>query len=262
MGIQGGGYTYFGDMNQDEKFNLTKWAGGLLYKYSLDSRVSFKTAFNAGMVSGSDQYQSSNYYQRLRNLSFFSDIFEISEQVEFNFLPFNPNDPKEVFTPYMLLGFGIFHFNPETFYDGNTYLLQPLGTEGQGLPEYPDLKKYALVSTEFLIGGGFKFRLSRHWSTFIELGERKTHTNYLDDVGGTYADPIVLLNEHGPSLGPVVAALSDRSKEVVGYYAFAPGTERSNNNRDDDYLFSGVGIVYTFNPYKCPTPGGNDFYYK
>jgi hypothetical protein len=260
IGIEGGGFTYFGDLNQDEKFNLTKFAGGVLYKYSIDNRISFKTMLNAGMISGSDQYQSTNYYQRLRNLSFFSDIFEVSEQVEFNFLPFSPNNPKNIFTPYFLLGFGIFHFNPETFYDGHTYLLQPLGTEGQGLPEYPDLKKYPLISTEFLIGGGFKFRLSRHWSTFIEIAQRKTHTNYLDDVGGVYANPVVLLNEHG-SMGSVVAALSDRSAEVVGEPAFAPGTERSNNNRDDDYLFSCIGIVYTINPYRCPSPG-NDFYYE
>ena len=260
VGIEGGGFTYFGDLNQDEKFNLTKWAGGILYKYSFDSRISLKTMFNAGMVSGSDQYQSTNYYQRLRNLSFFSDIFEVSEQVEFNFLPFNPNNPKDKFTPYILLGFGVFHFNPETFYDDHTYYLQPLGTEGQGLPEYPDLKKYNLVSTEFLIGGGVKLRISRNWSMFAEVANRKTHTDYLDDVGGVYADPIVLLNEHG-SMGSIVGALGDRSAEVVGEPVFAPGKERSSNNRDDDYLFSAIGLVYTFNPYRCPTPS-NNFYFK
>lgn len=260
IGLQGGGFTYFGDLNQNEKFNLTKLAAGALYKYNFDERLSIKTAFNAGMISGADQYSSDNYYQRLRNLSFFSDIFEISSQLEFNFLPFNPNYRREWFTPYFTMGLGMFHFNPETFYDGKTYYLQPLGTEGQGLPEYPDLKKYPLISTEFLIGGGIKFRISRKWSWFMESVIRKTHTKYLDDVGGTYADPIVLLNEKG-SMGPIVEALGDRSIEVTGEPQFAPGTERSNTGKRDDYLYSCIGIIYTFNPYRCPSPG-NNFYYK
>jgi hypothetical protein len=51
-------------------------------------------------------------------------------------------DMHHFITPFLFGGIAVFKFNPTTeAADGNTYELQPLGTEGQGTTEYPDMKK-------------------------------------------------------------------------------------------------------------------------
>jgi hypothetical protein len=89
--------------------------------------------------------RANNYYQVTRNLGFASSIYEVSAQFEFNFLPYttipySSMNAKHKFSPYLMAGFGVFHFNPFAKYNGEKVFLQPLGTEGQGYPEYPDLK--------------------------------------------------------------------------------------------------------------------------
>ena len=50
-------------------------------------------------------------------------------------------DLKGKFRPYGIIGVGVYHFNPKTQdKNGNWVALQPLHTEGQGFPEYPDRK--------------------------------------------------------------------------------------------------------------------------
>jgi hypothetical protein len=69
------------------------------------------------------------------------------------------------------------------------------------------------------MGGGFKFRVGRQTGITIEGAVRKTFTDYLDDVSGVYADPVILLNEGGPD----VAFLADPSVEVVSEPVGATG---------------------------------------
>lgn len=82
----------------------------------------------------------------------------------------------------------------------------------------------------------------------LEGGVRKTSTDYLDDVSGVYADPIILLHEGGEE----VAFLSDPSVEVTGEPVGVTGKMRGDNHKSDDYFFFGLGIIYTLKPYKCP----------
>jgi len=126
--------------------------------------------------------------------------------------------------------------------------LQPLGTEGQGYPEYPDRKKYKLTSTAFSVGGGMKYRLNKNWIFWCEAVNRNTHTDYLDDVSSTYADPLVLLNEGGP----LVEALADRSVELGGEPVGLSGKQRGDARRRDDYLIFNIGFSFTIVKNKCP----------
>ena len=50
----------------------------------------------------SDQY-SQNAYQRSRNLSFNTNIFEVALRGDFNFFKFNQQIPHHSFTPYATL---------------------------------------------------------------------------------------------------------------------------------------------------------------
>jgi hypothetical protein len=248
-----GGANYFGDLNTETRLRFVNPAGGLFYRHNFDERISARINAGAGRVWADDAY-ATNYYEVTRNLGFSTNIFEASAQLEFNFLPYSTipyssMKEKHRFTPYVAMGFGVFHFNPFVKYNGEKVFLQPLGTEGQGYPpEFP--KSYKRTSTAFLIGGGFKIRLGRVTGLTIEGGVRKTSTDYLDDVSGVYADPNILLGEGGP----MVAFLADPSVEILPEPVGATGKMRGDSKKNDDYFFFGVGFSYTLKPYRCPYP--------
>lgn len=224
-----------------------KPASGVFYRYNFNSRLSIKTTVSAANIAGDDKY-SDNVFQRQRNLSFNSRLFEAGVQGEFNFKDFKNEKPRFNFSPYLLGGFSVFSFDPTTMYLGNKYRLQPLGTEGQGLPEYGDKAPYKLVSRAWVIGGGFKYRVSRNLSLWVEAANRHTHTDYLDDVSGQYANRLVLQNESGP----LTTALADRSIEVTGAPVGGQNKMRGDTVKRDDYLFMSFGITFTINRYHCP----------
>ena len=246
FGIWAGGSTYFGDLNTNTSFRLTKPATGVYGRINFNSRISVKVMAAYAQVAGNDAY-SGNYYQIHRNLSFTSPILEASGQLEFNFLDYSSTNPKFKFSPYFLLGFGVFNFNPSTEYGGSSFKLQPIGTEGQGYPEYADKKPYKLTGPFISIGGGFKYRVNKNFSLFLEGAVRKTFTDYLDDVGGVYPSEIVLLNEGGP----LAANLSDRSNQIGGLAVGQENKYRADKKKDNYFLF-GLGLSFTINSYKCP----------
>ncbi len=133
-----------------------------------------------------------------RNLSFRSSITEISVIAEFHpvwiFGNFNQDHFPPDFSPYVLIGFGYFHFNPKTELNGTSVALQPLHTEGEGFSEYPDRKNYSLNQTCIPIGIGVKYELSAFFNVRAEFVSRILQTDYLDDVHSRYIDPAVFAN--------------------------------------------------------------------
>src|SRR6185436_16762832 len=198
IGIMLGVSSYKGDLN-GSLFNPNSFhpAVGVLYRHCYNNHWSLKFGINYGTVSGDDS-QSDDPFQQYRNLSFISSILELEGQYEFNFFPFQTANRTTPGTPFLFLGLAVFKFNPKAELDGTDYSLQPLGTEGQGTPGYPDRKKYKRVQVSFPFGGGYKFRLSNRFGVTIEAGARKSTTDYLDDVSKTYAKKDVLLAAHGP----------------------------------------------------------------
>lgn len=246
FGIIGGGSTYFGDLNTNTSFRLTKPMAGVYGRLNIDSRISFKLTASYASIEGNDRF-ADNYYQTHRNLSFRSPVYEIGTQLEFNFLDYSSNNPKFRYTPYFLIGLGLFSFDPIAVYNNAEYRLQPMGTEGQGYAEYPDKKPYKLTSPLFSIGGGFKYKVNKNFSLFFEAANRKVFTDYIDDVGGVYPDKIVVYNEGGP----LAANLSDRSGEIGGL-PVGSGNKFRADKKKDSYLFFGIGMSVTINKYKCP----------
>lgn len=246
FGGWGGGSTYFGDLNTNTSFKYTKPAAGLYARYNFDPRIAAKLSVTYGGVKGMDS--ASNYYfEKQRNLSFYSGIWEIEAQGEFNFMSYSSRHPKMRYSPYFLLGFGVFGFDPKTQYGTTEFYLQQYGTEGQGYPEYIGRKPYKLTKPFICIGGGFKWRVTKTFSMFGEAAVRKTYTDYLDDVSTVYPDKLILANE----AGPLAVNLSDRSLELSGVPVGATNKYRGDLKRDD-YFFFGLGCSFTINTYKCP----------
>jgi len=251
-GWEAGGWLgasyYLGDLNTNYDLSMPGLAGGVLARYNFNERLCMKISANYGKVMADDA-NSSNPFERARNLNFESILIDGTAQLEFNFLPYTHGSKDEFFTPYVFAGFNVFHFNPKTSYQGEMVELRPLGTEGQFKGE-----EYYSVSGGLAYGLGFKVDLSYEWSLNFELSARSLFTDYLDDVSTVYADKKDLLKLRNQT----AVDLSDRSIDIPGVEGSQigeKGTQRGNSNNKDTFVLLGVGLVYYFGDIRCPEYG-------
>lgn len=142
------------------------------------------------------------------------------------------------FTPYAYGGMVLFRYNPYTFdTNNNKVFLQPLSTEGQGLPDYPERKVYKLTQFAAAFGGGIRVAISNCSSIALELSQRKTFTDYLDDVSTSYIDKNKLLLAKGQQ----AVDLAYRGDEVHNPTPYPPdGEQRGTPTEADWYYFIGI----------------------
>jgi hypothetical protein len=197
-------------------------------------------------VGYSDIY-SKNDYQKTRNLSFNSNIWEVALQGDFNFFKFIPTDPDYAFTPYITLGIGLFTYDPYAYTNGKKEFLRPLGTEGQ-LIGYKGRKPYNTLAMCIPLGVGFKYNLSEKFNFSFEVAHRFTTTDYLDDVSTTY----VGVNKFLPL--STASLLQDRSIEIDKDNPLGvEGRQRGWSKQRDQYIIAEIGITYNISTYRCPT---------
>lgn len=233
IGLLAGISNYQGDLapsNLKTSLGQTHAAFGIFGRYNFGDFVAARLGFNYATISGDDAK-----YDRKRNLSFRSSLLEFSLTGEFNILGYQPYALQRVFSPYVFAGVAMTHFNPRTKYDGEWVELQPLGTEGQGIQGYPS--KYNLLAFSIPVGIGVKYALNDRWNIGLEVGMRKTFTDYLDDVSTNYVEEDVLLAGNGE----LAATLANRTGGEV-----APGSVRGNPDNDDWYVITGITVSYNF----------------
>jgi hypothetical protein len=241
---------YFGELNRETPFRNSHLGGGLVYRYNFNYRWSFKVNALYGKISGDDA-QSPYLYERYRNLSFSSPIYEGAAEMEFNFFPYEIGNKKMPFSPYMFGGLSLFHFNPKTIYQGEEVELKKYGTEGQGTSAAQG-RKYARTQMAIPFGFGFKVNLIGNWGLALEWGLRKTYTDYLDDISTRYPDKRIMMAESGAT----ATALSDRSIVSPNQFGNTRGYQRGNSKNRDWYSFAGIMIIYAIKkPSPCPGIG-------
>lgn len=114
--------------------------------------------------------------------------------------------------------------------------LQPLGTEGQGL--IASRTKYSLIGICIPVGIGFKYTIDRYWGVGLEIGLRKTFTDYIDDVSTTYFD-----FANYPDANDLAAVLADRSNKSDPKVTTA-GQQRGDPRDKDSYMFGIFSLNY------------------
>jgi hypothetical protein len=255
IGIGLGAAHYFGDLNTNASLKRPKFSGGLFFRKALSNYIGIKVAFNYAKLGYSDRL-SDNEAQRIRNLSFNTDIYEGTISGEFNFFRFYPGLPGSNFTPYVSLGAGIFNYNPYAYLNNQKYSLRELGTEGQGsnVPGYENRKPYGSIAMCIPLAFGFKYAISENWNVFTEVGYRFTTTDYIDDVSTTYAPdafPALPTGEQS-----VAFQLQDRSGAVTATPIGIKGRQRGNSTQKDAYVIWHVGLSFNLSSYRCPSPSG------
>lgn len=238
IGIFLGAAQYQGDLSFSQMtLGETKPAVGVTGRYYFNPRVDIAAAFKLGWVSGDDaNYPETDHY--IRNLNFRSHIAELSAVLEVNLLPYVSGSRRHKIAPFVFGGISVFHFSPKTDYNGQTYALQPLGTEGQTLPG-ASTSPYSLIQPAIPYGAGVKFSLGKLWNLTVDFGQRKTFTDYIDDVSTDWPD-LQAMRDAGNDIG---ADLSDRSDEIK------PGSDLSNvpgrGDKTDLDMFDFFGFTLT-----------------
>ncbi len=247
FGFTIGAAHYFGDLNNRAAFNRPKIAIGGFFRKQFGDYIGLRISGHYAQLGYSDVY-SKDDFQKSRNLSFNSNIWEIALQGDFNFFKFIPDDPGHLFTPYVTLGIGVFGFDPYAYYQNEKILLRPLNTEGQTF--YLDRKAYGTTALCFPIGIGFKYSISQNLNLSFEVAHRFTRTDYLDDVSTTYIGIDKFPSASGiPSIASIMQDRSFETGEPIG----VEGRQRGWSKQRDQYLIAEVGLSFNLTSYKCPT---------
>ncbi|MCU0389810.1 MAG: hypothetical protein MUE81_01700 [Thermoflexibacter sp.] len=280
--------NYFGDITPQPSFTsldikFTRINFSAYVQRRLYPGVTGRLAFSYGRIKGEDASVTPdrprwehNQFRYIRNLSFRSDLYELSAIGVFDFTKNRGvfyQRPKRVI-PYITAGVAVFYHNPEAVAPSEDQLgnplaeagewvkLQPLGTEGQGYDSYTKNyrltadtlsvtyaggRRYSKVQIAFPLGFGLRYKLSSRWDIAFEVSYRFTLTDYLDDVSKSYVDLGVFGDNN------LARAMSDRSRE-----GGRAGAVRSILTGDflGDYTYTGIdGRRYT-----TFTGFGNDQY--
>jgi len=251
FGIGVGAAHYFGDLNTRARLNRPKIAAGIFFRKNFGNYIAARIVANYAQLGYSDIYNTQNDFMLKRNLSFNTNVWELSLRGDFNFFRFLPGDPEFNFTPYVSLGLGVFSYDPNAYLAGQKYFLRPLGTEGQGSSLYPDRKPYSSMAICFPVGVGVKYAFNDRFNIGLEITHRFTTTDYLDDVSKTYVDPAVFppLPDGSPSPGLL---LSDRSYEL-GTPIGIKGRQRGVETNKDQFITAMIYFSFNLQSYKCPS---------
>lgn len=257
---------YYGDLNaqNDNKYALNPFTEftkkNLRPSYCIGYRYYFEGKFSLALrgsylhLNASDVdnqgTDADNVYKHYRNLSFFTDVMEVSASVAYE--PFRTGkrwkNRRFLLSPYGEIGLGIFKFNPKANLAGQTIELQPLHTEGQGL--LPGTQTYSLYQMSQPISLGLKcYTANRKFSFAVEACYRFTSTDYLDDVSYQYVDPAIF-SALSSDKQALAIQLNNRSAEadptgtISGIYQ--PGQIRGNTKRDDAFmtLQAKIGLIF------------------
>ncbi len=261
IGLQFGTSGYSGDITPTSNYLSTgenHASLGIFGRVDLNRFLAARASFTYGKISGSDANAESQGL-RNRNLSFQSRILELAVVGEIN--PLGTNSLGRNLKPYLYGGIALFHFDPEAVYDGRLIELQPLGTEGQGMNGFGD--RYRLTQISIPLGAGIRYQITERINLGFDVGIRKTFTDYLDDVSGSYVNYNDLLDGNGvlaAALGNRQGELGEGNEPVI----VETGAQRGNDAKKDWYYTAGVTLSYQFygngkRNFKGRNPTGKEF---
>lgn len=234
--IMAGLASYNGDLSQKAlNVHTLRPAINVNLKYEFYYLV-LRAGLSYTHLVGHDKYNKDPSL-RNRNLSFRTNLWELSLIAEYNFV-----EPDLFYAyPYLLAGVGVFRHNPFAYdNEGNKVKLHPLRTEGQGLPEFPKRKKYSLTQACLPIGIGWKWKVNEKFDVAYEMSYRVLFTDYLDDVSTNYVSPALLTDRFGPKS----AEMANRARPLPGSSRVpGPGDPRGNPNVKDNYIMSGFKLI-------------------
>ncbi len=193
LGDLGGADQIGRDFLYDLDFVATRPSLFVGYRYQLNTFAFLRSNLQWGILTADDKNTKEEFRSK-RNLHFRSGFLEVNGLVEFYLIQNARGNLYRLrgvrgrrglkMDVYVFGGIGFMYFNPKAQYQGQWVALQPIGTEGQGLPGQED--KYSRFTFTVPYGIGIGKSIDRYWSFNIEFTMRMTFTDYIDDVSGNY----------------------------------------------------------------------------
>jgi hypothetical protein len=220
---------YAGDLcNGVECFKILP-SVGIGGEYRFSESLLFRTELNYIRMSATD---IGHKYQSVRGLSFFSNTIDFNVNVVYDLFEFNKMYRRRVaVAPYFTVGLGFVTVNPKTRYNGQTYKLRPLQTEGVD---------YASIALTIPYGMGFRFNINPHNTLALEGNLRYTFTDYLDDVSSVYDQ-----NKKNLPDDDISKILTDRRGEQ-GLAESDFSGPRGGAKVNDMYFMASIKLTHTF----------------
>ena len=240
IGFVLGASQYKGDLSDktEKYYENLRFAKGVSFTYKLHRTMDFSASFINTYMEAKDS-EADSPDRRRRNLSFKSRLNELS--LCFHFYPVSLFTKKEhKIKPFIKTGIGVFGFNPMAELDGEWIKLQPLHTEGQGMP-LSGVNSYSLIDISYPFGFGIDYNPLPYLKIRAEISPRKTYTDYLDDVSADYYD----LNKIRIYSSDLAARMAYR--ETNWNFDNVPdveGIQRGNPQNNDWYIIHQVSIYY------------------
>lgn len=250
MDFGSGVFNYQGELRAERftwKGMRPAWSVGL--RRRIDETTSFSATLSGGMLTGRDA-DNPSYLTRRRNLHFETYLLECS----LNGIRYINLHPDGYFKPFISVGLAFYYVDPYTYdRQGTRHSLYGMSLEGQGLAEYPQKKMPRKVNLSLPIGAGVAFRLSGSLSLELEMQTRKTFSDQIDGVSGSYPREDLLQQARGLS----AVELAYRADELPGEDKDFPpeGTMRGNPKTMDWYyglmfrlVWQGLGSYHDYPP--------------
>ncbi|MBF9142495.1 DUF6089 family protein [Hymenobacter properus] len=257
--------NYFGDVTPVTNFTslrlgATRVGAGISITRRFYPRVSGRFGLSYGRISGDDalaanQNDPDARFRYNRNMSFRNDILEASAVAIIDLIENRNNYLKRPdFVPYVFAGVAGFYHNPKGLVgknnlgltEGEYIALADLRTEGQD-------SKYGQTQFSIPFGGGIRYRINRNFDASLEIGWRKTFTDYLDDVGGKYGDVsngTPAQKYFGRDITRSISLRDGTFNEGTFPGFTAPGLAQRGDkgNKTDWYIVTGVTLNYILTP--------------
>ena len=252
--------NYFGDVTPVTNFSsfrllATRLGAGVSVTRRFYPRLSGRFALSYGRITGSDALAADPNdpdakYRYNRNITFRNDIFEASAVAVVDLVENRNNYLKRPdFVPYVFAGLAGFYHNPKGLVgadavgltEGTYVSLANLRTENQSTG-------YSTTQISIPFGGGIRYRINRNFDASLEIGWRKTFTDYIDDVGGKYAGSTALTGSAAQQyFGYGITRVKGTGADFAGFTD--KGSQRGDSgNKTDWYIVTGVTLNYILTP--------------
>lgn len=203
LGDLGGADDIGRDFIYDLDFVATRPSLLVGYRYQLNTFAFLRGNLQWGILTANDKNTKEDF-RSYRNLHFRTGFFDLNGMLEFYLIQNARGNLYRLrgvrgrsglkMDLYVFGGIGLMYFNPKAEYQGQWVALQPIGTEGQGLPGGPD--KYRRITFTVPYGIGVGKSIDRYWSVNVEFTARMTFSDYIDDVSGNYYGREKLYNDN------------------------------------------------------------------
>jgi hypothetical protein len=244
LGDLGGGNDIGANDFTDLDVAATRMTVNAGVKYQLNQFISARGSLTWGLLKGEDK-NTKEQFRGTRDLSFRSNFWELSLMGEFYFLQNSRNGAYRLrgvrgnkglkMDFYLLGGIGFMYFNPKAELNGKYVALQPIGTEGQGLPGQKE--KYKRTTLTIPLGIGVAKSIDRYWTIGVEFMYRVTFTDYIDDVSGNFYDTEAIIEANGGNRD--IAQLISSGVNGNGF----EGQKRGNPKQNDAFMTGTVTVT-------------------